>query len=116
MAPTAKRMARNLRAPTTRAIIRARLQKKYDMICANEVRYEEYMTEDADYLFVAFGTCSRICKKAIGMAREEGIKVGLFRPITLFPFPTVQLKELGQKMKGILSVEMNADERQNECV
>lgn len=84
------------------------LQKKYDTISANEVRYEEYMTEDADYLFVAFGTCSRICKKAIEMAREEGIKVGLFRPITLFPFPTVQLKELGQKMKGILSVEMNA--------
>jgi len=85
-----------------------KLLKKYEEISKNEVRYEEYMTEDAEYLFVAFGSCSRICKKSIEMAREKGIKVGLFRPITLFPFPTQQLKALGQKMKGIMSVEMNA--------
>ena len=84
------------------------LQEKYAEITKNEVRYEEYMTDDAEYLFVAFGSCSRICKKSIELAREKGIKVGLFRPITLFPYPTDELKRIGTKMKGILSVEMNA--------
>ncbi|MEG2071298.1 MAG: transketolase C-terminal domain-containing protein, partial [Bacteroidales bacterium] len=59
-------------------------------------------------LFVAYGSSSRICQKAIELARAEGIKVGLLRPITLWPFPTKALKEIGQKMKGILSVEMSA--------
>jgi 2-oxoglutarate/2-oxoacid ferredoxin oxidoreductase subunit alpha len=83
------------------------LQKKYEDM-QKEARYEEYMTEDAEYLFVAFGSASRICKKSIELAREKGIKVGLFRPITLYPFPSKQLYQLGTKMKGILSVEMNA--------
>lgn len=80
---------------------------KYESM-QEDVMYEEIMTEDAEYLFVAFGSSSRICQKAIEMARAKGIKVGLFRPITLYPFPTKQLKELGQKMKGILTVELNA--------
>ena len=84
------------------------IAKKYAELEKNDVRYEEYMTEDADYLFVAFGTASRICKKSIEMAREKGIKVGLFRPITLYPFPSKALYKVGTKMKGILSVEMNA--------
>ena len=83
------------------------LMKKYAEM-QKEARYEAYMTDDADYLFVAFGTASRICKKSIEMAREKGIKAGLFRPITLYPFPTKALYEIGTKMKGILSVEMNA--------
>ena len=74
----------------------------------NEVRFEEIQTEDAEYLFIAYGTSSRICQKSIQLAREKGIKVGLFRPITLFPFPSERLAELGKQVKGILSVEMSA--------
>jgi 2-oxoglutarate ferredoxin oxidoreductase subunit alpha len=58
-------------------------------------------------LFVAYGSSARICQKAIELARAEGIKVGLFRPITLWPFPSKQLKEAAKNVKGILSVEMN---------
>lgn len=83
------------------------LQAKYAEIEKNEVRFEEIMTEDAEYLFVAFGSAARICQKAIEVARGKGIKVGLLRPITLFPFPYVRIKELGKQVKGILSVEYN---------
>ncbi|MFO7863298.1 MAG: transketolase C-terminal domain-containing protein, partial [Salinivirgaceae bacterium] len=65
-------------------------------------------TEDAEYLLVAYGSSSRICGKAMEIAREKGIKVGLLRPITLFPFPTKQLAELANQVKGMLSVEMSA--------
>lgn len=85
-----------------------RLQATYDEICRNEVRYEEYMTDDADYLFVAFGCMSRICKKSIEQARARGIKVGLLRPITLWPFPYEAVAALAGKVKGILVAEMNA--------
>ena len=84
------------------------LQAVYDEIEKNEVRYEQYMTDDAEYLFVAFGCMSRICKKSIEQARARGIKVGLLRPITLWPFPTKAIAELAPKMKGILVAEMNA--------
>ena len=60
------------------------------------------------YLFIAYGTSSRICQKALELGRNKGIKVGLFRPITLFPYPSQQLKEMSKHLKGILSVEMNA--------
>ena len=85
-----------------------RLARTYAEIEANEVRYEEYMTDDAEYLMVAFGCMSRICRKAIQNARERGIKVGLLRPITLWPFPTDAVRNLGRRMKGILVPEMNA--------
>lgn len=85
-----------------------RFQAKYKKIEENEVRYEELYTEDADYLFVAFGSSARICLKAIELARAEGIKVGLLRPITLWPFPTNRIAELANKVKGMLTVEMNA--------
>lgn len=85
-----------------------RIQAKYRIIEETEVRYEEIMTEDAEYLFVAYGSSSRICQKAIDMARAEGIKVGLLRPITLYPFPTKRLYELSNQVKGMLSVEMSA--------
>ena len=84
------------------------LQKKYQMIRENEVRYDEYMTEDADYLIVAYGSSSRISQKAIQLARETGIKVGLLRPITLWPFPETRVYELAQKVKGIMTVEQSA--------
>ena len=85
-----------------------KLQAKYQKITENEVRYEELMTEDAEYLFVAYGSSARICQKAMQLAREQGIKVGLLRPITLWPFPVKPIAHLAPKMKGILSVEQSA--------
>ena len=84
------------------------LQEKYAEIRRNEVRYETQQCEDADYIIVAFGSAARIAQKAIEMAREKGMKVGLFRPITLWPFPTQQVAELAKGKKGILVAEINA--------
>lgn len=85
-----------------------KLQAKYRQVEKDEVRYEEIQCEDAEYLFVAFGTSSRICQKAIEEGRKKGLKVGLFRPITLYPFPYDKIAELAGRVKGFLSVEMNA--------
>ncbi len=85
-----------------------RFQAKYKKIEENEILYEEIMCDDADYLIVAFGSAARISQKTIELAREEGIKVGLFRPITLWPFPSKQLNSYTGKVKGILTVELNA--------
>ena len=85
-----------------------RIQAKYRVIEEKEVRFEEYKTDDAEYLIVAFGSAARIAKKVIAIAREQGIKVGLLRPITLWPFPYGKIAELGKKVKGILSLEINA--------
>jgi 2-oxoglutarate ferredoxin oxidoreductase subunit alpha len=84
------------------------LQEKYRKIEENEVRYEQQQMDDADYAIVAFGSAARLSEKAIELAREQGVKVGLFRPITLFPFPTKQIAELTKQVKGILVVEINA--------
>ena len=84
------------------------LQKKYRLMEENEVRYEEVNCEDADYIFVAYGTSARICLKSIQLARAKGIKVGLLRPITLFPFPKIPIAAKAAKVKGILVVEMSA--------
>ncbi len=88
--------------------VNIRIQKKYKECEAKEVRYEMIQCEDAEYLFVAYGSSARICQKSIELARKEGIKVGLLRPITLWPFPSKILKELSKQVKGILSVEMSA--------
>ncbi len=85
-----------------------RLQEKYARMEREEVQYEKIQCDDAEYLLVAFGTSSRICQKTIQLARAKGIKVGLLRPITLFPFPKEVLFELSKTVKGILVVEMNA--------
>ena len=84
------------------------IQAKYKEIEEKEVRYEEILCEDAEYLIVAFGSCARIALKAMEEAREEGIKVGLFRPKTLWPFPSKAIKERAKQVKGILTVELNA--------
>jgi len=84
------------------------LQAKYEEIRNNEVRFETLHTDDAKYVFVAFGSAARVAEKAVELAREEGIRVGLFRPITLWPFPERQLASLAQGKKGLLVVEMNA--------
>jgi 2-oxoglutarate ferredoxin oxidoreductase subunit alpha len=85
-----------------------KLQAKYREIEKNDVRYEEFETEDAEYLMVAYGSSARICQKSVEIAREKGIKLGLLRPITVWPFPTIRLAELANQVKGMLSVEMSA--------
>ncbi len=85
-----------------------KLQKKYKVIEENEVVYEELNLEDADYAIVAYGTTSRICQKTMQIAREKGIKLGIFRLISLWPFPKKEIRELSKKVKGILCVEMSA--------
>ena len=85
-----------------------RFQETYARIQENEVRFQEYYTDDAEYLIVAFGTVARICLKAIEDARAAGIKVGLLRPITLWPFPTKEIARLASQVKGMLVVELNA--------
>ena len=84
------------------------LQEKYRKIEETEVRYETSDCEEAEYLIVAFGSAARIAQKAIEMAREKGIKVGLFRPITLWPFPKKEINKMAKGKKGILVVEINA--------
>jgi 2-oxoglutarate ferredoxin oxidoreductase subunit alpha len=84
-----------------------KLAAKYEVIKENEVRYEEYQTEDADYLFVAFGCSARIGEAVVDQLREEGIKAGLLRPVTLFPFPTKRLQELSGQVKSMMSIELN---------
>ena len=85
-----------------------RFQAKYKKIKETEVRYETNYCDDADYVIVAFGSAARLSDKAIQIARDQGIKVGLFRPITLWPFPTKEIAELAKTKKGILVVEINA--------
>ncbi|MGD2105264.1 MAG: 3-methyl-2-oxobutanoate dehydrogenase subunit VorB [Anaerolineae bacterium] len=88
--------------------VNLRLQAKLEKIAANEVRWKEYDTEDADLLLVAFGTVGRICQSVVRDAREKGMRVGLLRPITLWPFPDRRLAELAEQVQGILTVEMSA--------
>lgn len=85
-----------------------RFQATYNLIEQNEVRYEQYFLEDADYLIVAFGSIARICLKAIEDARARGIRIGLIRPVTLWPFPYDVIREAAASVKGILVVELNA--------
>ncbi|MCD8292432.1 MAG: 3-methyl-2-oxobutanoate dehydrogenase subunit VorB [Prevotellaceae bacterium] len=85
-----------------------RFQAKYREIEAKEARFQEIDCEDAELLIVAFGSMARIGQKAMETAREEGIKVGILRPITLWPFPTEALVELAARVKGILVTELNA--------
>ena len=84
------------------------LQAKYREIEANEIRYEAYQTDDADIVIAAYGTIARIAKSVVRMARADGIKLGLFRPITLWPFPYEPLKALSDRVSTVLSVEMSA--------
>ncbi len=88
--------------------VNLRLQAKYREVEKNEVRFETYGCEDAEYLFAAFGSCARITRKALDMARAKGIKVGIIRPQTLYPFPVDEINRLAGQVKGILTVEMNA--------
>lgn len=84
------------------------LQAKYRKIRDTEVRYEQQLTDDAEYIIVAFGSIARIAEKAVELARAQGISVGLFRPITLWPFPERQIAALARKAKHFLVAEINA--------
>ncbi len=84
------------------------LQEKYRKMKENEVRYEKIDCDDAEYILVAYGSAARICQKSIRLAREEGIKLGLLRPVTLFPFPSDEVAKLAEHVKGFLDVELNA--------
>ena len=81
--------------------------EKYKTVEENEPMWEEFMMEDAEYCVVAFGIASRVAKNAVVAAREEGIKVGLIRPITLWPFPKKAMEAAAEKVKGFISVELN---------
>ncbi len=86
-----------------------KLQRKYAEIQEKEVRAELLNCEDADYIIVAYGSSARIAQKSIQLAREDGIKVGLLRPITLWPFPKKEIEDFVEKgVKGFLTVEMSA--------
>jgi 2-oxoglutarate/2-oxoacid ferredoxin oxidoreductase subunit alpha len=85
-----------------------KLQQKFARIKENEVRYETYKIDDADYIMVAFGTVARITMNAINKARQEGVKVGLIRPISLWPFPEKPFIETRDRVKGYISIEMSA--------
>ncbi|MFV0484566.1 MAG: 3-methyl-2-oxobutanoate dehydrogenase subunit VorB [Bacteroidales bacterium] len=85
-----------------------RFQAKYKTMREEEVRYEEIMCDDAEHVLVAFGSAARICQKVVEMARESGNKVGLLRPITLYPFPEEPIVKLSQRVKSFMCVELNA--------
>lgn len=89
-------------------VINHQLQARYREIEKNETRWEEIGVEDADYLIVAFGSIARICDKAREIAAEKGIKIGIVRPITLWPFPTEAISKAAEGKKGVLVVELNA--------
>jgi 2-oxoglutarate ferredoxin oxidoreductase subunit alpha len=84
-----------------------KLKEKYDLIEQNEVRYEAINCDDAEYVIVAYGSSARISQKAVDLLRAEGHKVGILRPITLFPFPKKPIADLAKKVKGFLTVEMS---------
>jgi 2-oxoglutarate/2-oxoacid ferredoxin oxidoreductase subunit alpha len=88
--------------------INLRLQEKYRLIAENETRSEHFHTEDAEYLIVAYGLAARIAKGAVEMARAQGIRAGLLRPVTLYPYPTAAIQRLADRVRGVLVVEMNA--------
>lgn len=94
--------------PETMELRNLHLQEKYKTIREKEVRYETIQCDDADFIVVAFGSAARLTQKAMEMAREEGLKVGLLRPITLWPFPSEAIAQVAKGKKGVLVVEINA--------
>lgn len=93
--------------PEDEEVTNIRLLKRWMEIEEKEVRYKEFFLDDAEIAIIAFGTAGRVASTAIRQAREEGIKVGLLRPITLAPFPKEKVKEIAKRVKRVLVVEMN---------
>lgn len=96
----------NLVPEELEALIKERF-KRYEQIESKEVRFSQFECEDAELILVAYGTSARVCHGAVEMARNAGLKVGLFRPITLWPFPSAQLAYYAEKATSFLSVEMS---------
>jgi 2-oxoglutarate ferredoxin oxidoreductase subunit alpha len=94
--------------PVDDEVMNYRLIQRWNQIQENEIRYKEYYLEDAEYVIVGFGTAGRVALSAVRAARAEGIRVGLFRPITLSPFPFAQIESLSQGAKAVLVTEMNS--------
>lgn len=93
-----------------------RLQEKYRRMRENEVSYEAYRMDDADVVLVSYGISSRIARSAVDAARREGIRAGLFRPITLFPFPDMALKEIAERGSRFISVEMSDGQMREDII
>ena len=94
--------------PAKQEMHNIKLQAKYRKIQEVEVRFEEFFCDDAEYLYIAYGSSARIAQKSVQLAREKGIKAGLLRLITLFPYPSVKVAELAGKVKAMLAVELSA--------
>jgi len=93
-----------------------KLQEKYKKIEENELRYEEIETDDAEFILVAYGSSARICLKVVKLARKEGLKVGLLRLITLFPFPYKKLEELSKKVAFFLVTELSTGQMVEDVI
>ena len=100
--------------PVEEEIANLRMFKRWQEVQKNEVRYKEYFLEDADFVVVGFGTAGRVAMSAVRAARQEGIKVGLLRPITVSPFPYDVLDELSKRAQAFLVVEMNMGQMLND--
>lgn len=94
--------------PSVMEATNLRLQAKYRKMEKDDVKFEEYKVEDAEYLIIAYGCMSRIGETAVDLAREQGIKVGLLRPITLYPYPTAEIDRLVPQMKSMMSIELSS--------
>jgi 2-oxoglutarate ferredoxin oxidoreductase subunit alpha len=94
--------------PIEEEVTNLRLLSRWKQVEAEEVRYKEYFLDDAEFVVVGFGTAGRVSLSAVRAARQEGIKVGLLRPITVSPFPTRILRDLMLRVRGFLVVEMNS--------
>ena len=94
--------------PKDEEVLNYQLMQRWGQILANEVRYKSYYLEDADVVVIGFGTAGRVALSAVRSARAEGIKVGLFRPVTLSPFPFAQIESLADTCQAILVTEMNS--------
>jgi len=102
-----KRLIWNIYYDTGAEHYPAYLKEKYSRIEANEQRWESFRTEDAEIVLVAYGISARICRSAVKKAREQGIRLGLIRPITLWPFPEKAFREPSDSLRGYLCVEMS---------
>ena len=102
-----RRVVGAARTPELDTMVCYEIQHKLERMRAEETRWDGYRCDDAEFVVVAYGIMARIAKEAVKQAREEGIRVGLFRPITLFPFPEAALGELASSAREVLTVEIN---------
>ncbi len=100
--------------PVEEEVANLRMFKRWQEVQKNEVRYKEYYLDDADFVVVGFGTAGRVALSAVRAARQQGIKVGLFRPITVSPYPYDAIDELSKRVQAFLVVEMNMGQMLND--